>query len=177
MKHPSVPLARVARKVPFATLMAAMHPGEIVVADNLVRVLLAEQFPDWADLPLQRVEMFGTDNAVFRLGTDLAVRLARRDGPAAPGGKEMEWLPRFHAALPMEIPLPVAQGVPSDDYPWYWDVQTWVHGDVTTVEDIDPIQAARDLAAFVAALQRVDPAGAPSGRGIPLADRDPQTRR
>jgi aminoglycoside phosphotransferase (APT) family kinase protein len=32
--------------------------------------------------------------------------------------------------------------------------------------------AAHDLAAFVAALQKVDPASAPPGRGIPLAKRD-----
>lgn len=44
------------------------------------------------------------------------------------------------------------------------------------VEQIDPIQAARDLAALVAALQRIDPAGAPPGRGIPLAERDESFR-
>lgn len=41
---------------------------------------------------------------------------------------------------------------------------------------LDAVRAARDLAAFVAALRRVDPAGAPPGRGIPLADRDPEFR-
>jgi len=44
------------------------------------------------------------------------------------------------------------------------------------VEAIDAIQAARDLAAFVAALRQVDPTGAPQGRGIPLADRDVEMR-
>ena len=44
------------------------------------------------------------------------------------------------------------------------------------VEEIDAVRAARDLAAFVSALQRVDPAGAPQGRGIPLAERDAEVR-
>ena len=48
--------------------------------------------------------------------------------------------------------------------------------DDAPVDEIDAIQAARDLAAFVAALQRVDPAGAPPGRGIPLAERDEEMR-
>lgn len=44
------------------------------------------------------------------------------------------------------------------------------------VEEIDAIQAARDLAAFVGALQQVNPAGAPRGRGIPLVERDKEIR-
>src|SRR5205085_366172 len=48
----------------------------------------------------------------------------------------------------------------------------WVEGETVPVEEIDAIQAARDLAALVAALQQVSPAGAPPGRGIPLAERD-----
>ncbi len=51
-----------------------------------------------------------------------------------------------------------------------------VDGDTASVEQIDAIQAARDLAAFVAALGRVDPTGAPRGRGIPLSERDHEFR-
>jgi aminoglycoside phosphotransferase (APT) family kinase protein len=51
-------------------------------------------------------------------------------------------------------------------------VHAWVEGETVPVEAIDQIQAARDLAAFVAALQRVDPVGAPAGRGVPLARLD-----
>jgi aminoglycoside phosphotransferase (APT) family kinase protein len=171
--------------------MVRMHADELEIDEGLVRRLLSEQFPEWADRPLRRAEPAGTVNAVFRLGDELALRLARRDGPTEPGGKEVEWLPRLSPVLPLEIPVPVAQGRPTADYPWYWDVVTWVDGetapvywDVVTwvdgetapVEAIDPIQAARDLAAFVAALQRADPTGAPRGRGVSLAERDPEFR-
>ena len=93
-------------------------------------------------------------------------------GADGTGRQELEWLPTLAPLLPLEIPVPVAQGRPSGEYPWFWDVYTWVEGETAFVEEIDTIQAARDLAAFVAALRQVDPAGAPRGRGIPLAERD-----
>jgi aminoglycoside phosphotransferase (APT) family kinase protein len=86
-------------------------------------------------------------------------------------------LPRLVPLLPLEIPVPVAQGRPTTDYPWFWGIHTWVEGETAPIEEIDTIRAARDLAAFVTALQRVDPTGAPPGRGVPLAERDAGVRR
>jgi aminoglycoside phosphotransferase (APT) family kinase protein len=156
--------------------MTKMHIDELEIEEALVRRLLAEQFPEWAVLPLSRVEPAGTVNAIFRLGDALSVRLARREGPTEPDGKEFDWLPRLAPLLPIEIPVAVAQGRPGSGYPWFWEVHTWVEGKTVPVEEIDAIQAARDLAAFVAALQRIDPSGAPPGRGIPLAERDADVR-
>jgi aminoglycoside phosphotransferase (APT) family kinase protein len=70
-----------------------MHPDEIDVPVGLVAVLLAAQFPRFADLPIRPVTPFGTVNAMFRLGDELAIRL-----PRVPWGKddvvvELEWLP------------------------------------------------------------------------------------
>jgi aminoglycoside phosphotransferase (APT) family kinase protein len=153
-----------------------MHVDELDIDEALVRRLLTDQFPEWAALPLIRVEPAGTVHAIFRLGGELSVRLARRNGPMQPGGKELDWLPKLAPQLPLEIPVPVAQGRPTGEYPWFWEVHTWVEGETVPVEEIDPRQAARDLAGFVATLQRIDPAGAPQGRGIPLAERDPEIR-
>jgi aminoglycoside phosphotransferase (APT) family kinase protein len=156
--------------------MARMHADELEIDEALVRRLLTEQFPQWARLPIQRIEPSGTVNAIFRLGDELSIRLPRRDGPTEPGSDELEWLPRLAPLLPLEIPVPLAQGGPSDDYPWYWEIHTWVEGEAVPVEELDAIQAARDLAALVGALQQVDPTDAPQGRGISLAERDPDTR-
>ena len=153
-----------------------MHVDELAIDEPLVRRLIGEQFPEWSRLPLHRVEPQGTDNAIFRLGGELSVRLARRRGPTGPGGKEAEWLPRLAPLLPCEIPVPVAQGRPGAGYPWFWEIHTWVQGDMLPVEALDPVQAARDLATVVRALQQADPAGAPPGRGIPLARRDEEFR-
>jgi aminoglycoside phosphotransferase (APT) family kinase protein len=153
-----------------------VHADELAIDEPLVRRLIAEQFPEWSALPLRRIEPQGTDHAIVRLGDELSVRLARRRGPVQPGGKEQEWLPRLAPLLPVEIPVPVAQGRPSRGYPWFWSIHTWVEGDTVPIEELDGVQAARDLAALVHALQRVDPAGAPPGRGVPLADRDGEFR-
>jgi aminoglycoside phosphotransferase (APT) family kinase protein len=45
-----------------------------------------------------------------------------------------------------------------------------------TIDTIDARNVAQDLCAFIKALQRVDGAGAPPGRGIPLAERDEGVR-
>src|SRR5688500_6059397 len=126
-----------------------MHSDELEIDEPLVRRLLREQFPEWADLPLRRIEPSGTVNAIFRLGSELSVRLARREGATEPGGDEFNWLPTLAPLLPVDIPVPVAQGGPGGDYPWFWAIHTWVEGDTVPVEEIDAIQAARDLAAVV----------------------------
>ncbi|MPZ15550.1 MAG: phosphotransferase [Chloroflexi bacterium] len=156
--------------------MAYMHPDELDIREPLLRRLLCEQFPDWADLPLTRIEPEGTVNVIFRLGNDLSLRMPRRDGPTEAPSKEFQWLPTLRPKLPLEIPVPIAQGHPTDEYPWFWDVYNWVAGETLPIESIDAVQAARDLAAFVAALQQMDPVGAPAGRGIPLAERDKEIR-
>jgi len=153
-----------------------MHTDELDIQDSLVRHLLMDQFPQWGNLPISRVRPDGTVNAIFRLGDSLSVRLARRAGPTQPGGKEIEWLPRLGNQLPFEIPIPIAQGRPTAEYPWFWDVVTWVDGETLAVEAIDATQAAHDLARLISALQRVDIAGAPLGRGVPLAGLDDSFR-
>jgi aminoglycoside phosphotransferase (APT) family kinase protein len=69
-------------------------------------------------------------------------------------------------------------GQPAAGYPWRWSVCPWLAGENPSIERLaDPCEAARDLARFIAALQRIDTAGAPrSGRGEPLAERDRPTR-
>ncbi len=60
--------------------MAKMHADEIEVDIPLVRRLLAAQFPQWASLPIEPVRPLGTDNALFRLGDEMVVRLQLNDG-------------------------------------------------------------------------------------------------
>lgn len=153
-----------------------MHADELEIEERLVRRLLVDQFPRWAELPLRKVEPVGTVNAVFRLGDEYSIRLARREGPTTPGGREFLWLPKLAPLVPLEIPVPIAQGRPNNEYPWFWEIHSWLRGETVPIEAIDEIQAARDLAGFVLALQQVDPTGGPLGRGIPLAQRDKDFR-
>ncbi|MDA2187246.1 aminoglycoside phosphotransferase family protein [Bacillus cereus] len=153
-----------------------MHADELKIEERLVRRLLVDQFPRWAELPLRKVEPVGTVNAVFRLGDEYSIRLARREGPTTPGGREFLWLPKIAPLVPLEIPVPIAQGRPNNEYPWFWEIHSWLKGETVPIEALEEIQAARDLAEFVLALQQVDPTGGPLGRGIPLAQRDKDFR-
>jgi len=100
--------------------VSRVHADELAIDERLVRALLEEQFPDWADLQLARVAPDGTVNVIYRIGEDLAVRLPRRNGPETEEDLEMRWLPVLGPQLPVDIPVPVARGRPSAGYPWYW---------------------------------------------------------
>ncbi|MGA7730583.1 MAG: aminoglycoside phosphotransferase family protein [Chloroflexia bacterium] len=160
-----------------------MHVGEVDTDVSLVGRLLAAQFPHWADMPIEPVPSAGTDNAIYRLGDDMAVRLPRIDWAIEQVHKEHEWLPRLAPLLPLDIPVPLAKGAPGDDYPWHWSVYRWLEGEEATAETIADIrQAATDIAQFILSLQRIDTTGGPTpgphnfGRGVPLATRDARTR-
>jgi aminoglycoside phosphotransferase (APT) family kinase protein len=160
-----------------------MHNDELDIDASLVRQLLATQFPRWAELPIQRIEPTGTDNAIYRLGEDMVVRLPRVARTVATLEKERAWLPRLAPHLPLAVPVPLAEGTPTAGYPWVWSVYRWLEGTDATVEPIaDLDRAASDLARFIAALQAIDPAGGPPPgehnffRGEALAARDAAVR-
>lgn len=162
--------------------IAKMHETEIHTDENLVRKLLAAQFPQWKDLPVQPVPSSGTDNALYRLGADMVVRLPRIDWAIEQATKEHEWMPKLAPQLPFEIPIPLEMGKPGEGYPWDWSIYRWLEGENLTRENLpDPKQAAMDLARFLLALQSIDPVGGPSAteyelRGEPLSARDEATR-
>jgi aminoglycoside phosphotransferase (APT) family kinase protein len=148
---------------------------------DLVRRLVAGQFPHWADLPIAPVASAGTDNALFRLGDAMCVRLPRQDWAVGQVAKEQRWLPVLAPHLPIAIPTPLGQGAPALGYPWDWSVYDWLPGAAPGPSACLDGPAARDLAGFLKALQRIDAAGGPGpgahnfGRGIRLAKRDGPT--
>ncbi|MFF2063289.1 aminoglycoside phosphotransferase family protein [Streptomyces sp. NPDC058200] len=150
-----------------------MTAPEMDITEELIRDLLREQHPDLADRPL-KLGARGWDNQVWRLGDDLAVRLpwATRSADALLR-KEHAWLPILAPHLPLQIPVPQRLGESSERFPRPWLVTTWVPGEPA---DRAPATRAADaaitLAAFLTALHRPAPEGAPAGRdrGGPLAD-------
>jgi aminoglycoside phosphotransferase (APT) family kinase protein len=159
--------------------MAKMHDGEIDIDATLVSRLMAAQFPEWGELPLRPVAPTGTDNAIFRLGDAMAVRLPRIHWAIDQPAKEREWLPVLAPHLSLAVPTPLALGEPADEYPWHWSVCRWLPGDIATPEHLSsPREVADDLARFMRELESIDTEGgpAPAGRGEPLATRDGATR-
>ena len=52
-----------------------LHTDQVEIDASLARALVASQFPGWAPLPITHVPSGGTENVVFRLGDDLALRM------------------------------------------------------------------------------------------------------
>jgi aminoglycoside phosphotransferase (APT) family kinase protein len=160
--------------------MAKMHDDEREIDIGLVRRLLASQFPDWAELPLTPVEPAGTDNAIYRLGHSMSVRLPRIGWAADQPLKEHTLLPRLAPHLSLAVPTPLALGEPAEGYPWNWSICSWLDGEPAADDRLgDPETTASDLARFIRQLQAVDATDgpAPEGRGGPLAERDETCRR
>ncbi|THA24363.1 aminoglycoside phosphotransferase family protein [Streptomyces sp. RKND-216] len=149
-----------------------MGHGEIDIDAGLIRDLLREQHPDLAGQPV-RLGARGWDNQLWRLGDDLAVRLPWATESADELlRKEHAWLPALAPHLPLPTPVPQRLGEPCERFPRPWIVTTWVPGEpADRAPATNGIGAADSLAAFLTALHKPAPAGAPVGlRGGPLAD-------
>ena len=134
--------------------------GEPSVA--LVRILVREQFPEWADLEVSEVSSQGWDNRTFRLGSVMSVRC-----PVAPVTR-LRSTGSTAGAVSRPVPAdsdpdPCGQGAASRQFPWVWSVNRWIEGtplDETPTGNLDDL--AVDIAAFLRALQSTPtPADAP----------------
>jgi aminoglycoside phosphotransferase (APT) family kinase protein len=138
-----------------------MPAAEVDVTIELVRSLLAEQHPDLAGLDVAELAN-GWDNVIFRLGSELTVRLPRREMAARLIDHEQAVLPALAEVLPIPIPAPVRVGGPSLDYPWSWSVNPWIPGSIAATTPLaDPTREAQRLGDFMAALHATAPADAP----------------
>ncbi len=148
--------------------------AEIEIDAALVRALLQDQHPDLADLPIEHFAG-GWDNAMFRLGDALTVRLPRRQIAAQLVLNEQAWLADLQPLLPIPIPAPLRTGSPAATYPWHWSVLPWFEGSAADLTPPTAAEATR-LAEFLLALHQPAPPTAPLNdvRGIPIAQRSAQ---
>lgn len=162
----------------------AVPDGQVDISLDLAIHLLTTQFPKWAHLSIAPIASAGTDNALFSLGSDMVIRIPRASWATEQADKEQEWLPRLAPELPLAVPAVLGRGRPDETYPWSWSVCRWLEGEdlhIGRLDDLD--QAALDLAGFIGALQRIDPAGGPRAgkhnnyRGVRLAVLDPAVRK
>lgn len=157
---------------------------EVTIDEPLVAALIADQFPEWAALPIRAVTPGGNDNRTFRLGDHLAVRLPSAAGYAAGIEKEQRWLPVIAQHTPLPVPAPVAIGAPGRGYPFAWSVNRWMPGETAEAGEVrDLVEFADDISGFLRALQTVPTQGAPLAgehsfwRGAGLEHYDDETRR
>lgn len=150
---------------------------------ELVSALLKAQWPAWADLPIEMISTTGTDNAIFRVGNDLAARLPKVERAVGQPAREHHWLSFLATKLPLEIPVSIGLGLPGVGYPWHWSIHRWSEGRSAARADLENPAAAEHLAGFLAAMRAINPSGGPesgaenSQRGVPLTERDASVRR
>ncbi|MEK7861909.1 MAG: phosphotransferase, partial [Chloroflexota bacterium] len=128
-----------------------MHADEVDTDAELVRRLVAEQHSRWSDLDVTPVLPRGTDNALYRLGAEMVVRLPRRDINVPALLTELEWLPRLAPQLTLSIPIPLATGVAGAGFPFPWAVYRWIDGLPATPDRLADAQetALKNLDAVV----------------------------
>ncbi|MCU6378515.1 aminoglycoside phosphotransferase family protein [Morganella morganii] len=149
---------------------------------HLAAALIAEQFPQWAHLPVIPVATSGWDNRTFHLGEEMLIRLPSSPDYAGQVLKEQQWLPRLATGLSVQIPAPLGTGKPSERFPLPWSVYRWIPGETVAAHPpSDKTVFARDLADFLTAFQRIDATGGPTAgaqnfhRGGNLAVYDSET--
>jgi aminoglycoside phosphotransferase (APT) family kinase protein len=139
-----------------------MHADEVDSDPSLVQRLVAGQFPEWADLPVEAVYPLGTDNANYRLGDEMVVRLPRQPHKVDALERELTWLPVFAPSLPLAIPAPLGRGEPAEGFPFPWGVFTWLDGENVGVDEVAP-ETAGDLSELILAIRCLDATNAPQG--------------
>jgi aminoglycoside phosphotransferase (APT) family kinase protein len=151
--------------------------AEHTPSESDVRALLRAVAPDLGELPLRLVAE-GWDNAIWRLGDDLAVRIPRREVAAPLIRHEQRALPILgpwlaeHGIL---SPVPVVNGEPTSSFRWPWSVTAWIAGERALGSPRGHNGAwAEDLALALRAIHRPAPDDAPPNpfRGNPLSTRD-----
>ena len=130
--------------------MTGLPPAHPAVSVETAGLLVAEQFPQYAGLPLGPMT-FGWDNAMVRLGSELAVRMPRLESTVGSLLKERDLLHGLGARWTFPFPRIVEDGEPGHGYPWPWSIVTWLDG----TPAVDAPLAAGGAAALGRAIAQV----------------------
>ena len=167
-----------------------LHADELSIDSDLVRRLVASQYPENAALPLTPLPASGSTNRLYRLGDELLVRLPRQPGGSVSVDKERQWTAEMGRHLPVAVPEIMHVGRPEFDYPEQWSIVRWLDGRLPSACGPDSAPAAErltlaaELADVIRALRaipvpqaaRTDPV-LQSYRGRPLIEFDRAFRR
>jgi hypothetical protein len=97
-----------------------MYDDQIETTTDLMRSLLATQFPHWSDLPIQPVQESGTDHALYRIGDALVARLPIIEWAVDQAESDQRWLPLLAPSLTLPIPVPWASQARDIPGPGWW---------------------------------------------------------
>ena len=161
---------------------------EVEIGEELVRALLAEQFPE-LDAGSARFLGEGWDNSVWLVEEQWAFRFPRRAVAAPLVEREVGVLPRLGPLLPVPVPVPAFVGTPSGSYPWsFFGCELLPGREVAEARPSEGelVRLGAELGRFLRALHdasaraAADPEGAlpvdPNGRGD-MSLRAPRARQ
>ncbi|HCJ55685.1 aminoglycoside phosphotransferase family protein [Glutamicibacter arilaitensis] len=156
----------------------AMPEAEIAIGSDLVRDLISTQAPQWASEEITYLAT-GWDNEVFRLGSELIIRLPRRVLGETIGAKERKWLPELASASGLEIGVPLFEGKPTSDYPFTFSICPFAYGSSAAEMKRRQRDAyAKEFSGLLKMLHQPAQPDAPASefRGCPLDTVDARTR-
>ncbi|WP_235920927.1 phosphotransferase [Brucella anthropi] len=138
-----------------------MHPDQLHIDADLVRVLIADQFPQYGREKVEKLETTGTVNAIFRVGSNIAARFPLQATNPAEYAKilrnEAAAMAEFAQHSPVPAPQPMGIGHPARNYPMPWMMQSWIEGDVATPDGLSTSNNfALDTANLIASLRLTD---------------------
>lgn len=152
--------------------------ADITVTVDLVKALLSAQCPVLADLPVTPFAT-GWDNAMFRLGDSMMVRLPVREVAAPLIDNEIAHLARIDERVDLPLPSAVFAGSPSEEFPHSWAVIPFTPGVTAARVPVAERSAfAEDLADFLWTLHAPATSSAPDNpfRGGSLATPEADAR-
>lgn len=125
----------------------------------LASKLIANQFPQYAHLPITSVKKQGHDHRTFRLGDNMLIRMPTEQSYALKIPKEQKLLPLLKPYLPIAIPEPINMGSPSSDYPFHFSIYKWIEGisaNHLKIDNENLESIALSLAKFLKALHNIE---------------------
>ncbi|MEQ5869744.1 phosphotransferase [Sagittula sp. NFXS13] len=151
-----------------------MNDVVILTDERLVAALMQAQGGDWAGQEITSVEEAEGERAMYRVGSDFAVRMPRHPDAVSLIEREARWLPHL-SGLPLAMPSLRLRGEATPRFNWPFIVLDWIGGteaQESTVRDWS--QEVALLARFLRALWKRSLKGGPAAgpenrmRGVPL---------
>jgi aminoglycoside phosphotransferase (APT) family kinase protein len=141
------------------------HYHEQLITPDLAKLLIKEQFPEFANLSISSVEKQGHDNRTYRLGNTMLIRMPTEESYALKVPKEQNLLPKLAPHLTIQIPVPLKMGHASKKFPFPFSIYKWLNGRSANLLVLDhdvKEKIAFELAKFLKEFQAIDSSFGPS---------------
>jgi len=145
-----------------------MHENQYVITDQVVEKLIRQQYPQFSEMPVSRIDSIGTVNAIFRIGKEYYARLPLTNWAQASLLRENTVLPILQPQVSIRIPEIIHKGKKTDFYPSIWAIYHWYEGVPLQEAEIEEQIIMESLVRFIRQLRKI-----PVNHQSPKAGRKP----